>query len=87
MGASEAVREHVEALRREGQLDTQGEALAEIAFRLAGLLDVGEPVTMTASWTRELRQTLLDLAPKGTSGGDDDDAWLDGLSAEVRDSP
>ena len=87
MGASEAVTAHIEALRRERQLDTQGEALAAIAMRLAELLDVGQPVVMTASWTKELRQTILAMAPKGTPDGDDADSWLDGLSAEVRNPP
>ncbi len=80
-----AVDTHITALRREQQLDTHGEALAALARKLADLLDVGEPVMMTASWARELRQTLDALTPGGDSGdGDDDDSWVAGLPSPLR---
>jgi hypothetical protein len=79
-----AVTTHIEGLRAGGQLDTAGEALAAIALTLAAQLDVADPPTMTASWARELRTTLGELG----KGHDDSDAdsWLDGMSAEVRDT-
>lgn len=82
--ARDAVDAHVQALRQEQQLDTQGEALAAVAIRLADLLDAGEPVIMTGTWARELRSTLVALAPKGAAGDGDDDSWLVGLSASLR---
>lgn len=82
-----AVQDHVDALRSKGALDSQREALAALALNLAGLLDVGEPPTMTASWARELRATLVLL-----EAGEDDsdpDSWLDdiGGGAEVQHAP
>lgn len=73
-----AVQDHIEALRREGGLDTKDEALAALALNLAALLDAGEPPTMTASWARELRATLVLLQPEA-SGDSDPDSWLDNL--------
>lgn len=76
-----AVQDHVDELRQDGHLDSQGEALAVLALNLAGLLDAGEPPTMTAAWARELRATLAALRPEGGSGDGDPDAWLDSLTA------
>jgi hypothetical protein len=83
---AKAVTSHVEALRREQQLDTQGEALAALAVNLAKKLDVGEPMMMTASWARELRMTLAALSPREAADDGDDDSWLAGLPAAVRDT-
>lgn len=80
----QAVDQHIQALRQEQQLDTQGEALAQVAIKLADLLDAGEPVLMTGTWARELRSTLVALAPKGGAGDGDDDSWLADLSATLR---
>lgn len=82
----EAVDHHIQALEQENQLDTHGVALAAVAKKLADLLDGGEPVLMTGTWARELRSTLVALAPRGGAGGDDDDdSWLTDLSATLRD--
>lgn len=85
-GATEsAVDEHIAALRREHSLDTGGEAHAALALRLARLIDEGEPVMMTASWARELRATLVVLTKQEAPGDGDDDSWVAGLSASLRD--
>lgn len=84
-----AVEKHVEALRREQQLDTEGEVLAALALKLGELLDGGEPVTMTVAWARELRLALAALAPGGRGDdGDDgaDDSWLADLPSPLRDA-
>lgn len=93
------VAAHVEALRTEYPIDTYGEAFAATALRLAKLIDEAEPTPTISSWIAQLRGTLKDLGlapvgrPPGGEAGDDDDAeppdpdaWLDRLSAEVRDS-
>lgn len=84
-----AVQDHIEALGRDGVLDTQDVALAALALNLAALLDAGEPATMTASWARELRATLVMLRPEAGDGDGDPDAWLDSLGggAEVQHPP
>lgn len=88
LGACEgAVTAHVEALQRESQLDTHGEALAALAVNLAQKLDGGEPMMMTASWARELRMTLVALGPREAADDGDDDSWVADLPAAVRNPP
>lgn len=79
-----AVAAFVDSLRREQSIDTHGEALAALALTLAAKLDAGEPVMMTASWARELRQTLAALTVKVGDDSDDDD-WASSLPAPVWD--
>lgn len=82
-----AVQGHISSLRDAGLMDTAGEALAALALNLAARLDAPLPEGMkgdpTASWSRELRATLLALAPKEAPGGDDD-SWVAGLPAPVQ---
>lgn len=59
-----------------------GEALAEMSFALARVLDEG-PAMMSAAVNRELRLNLLELARLAVDGDDDFEA---GLSAPVFDS-
>jgi hypothetical protein len=78
-----AVEAQVRALRADGNLDLRGEALAQVALRLAGLLDGGKPPTMTAAWAKELRATLAELVPKEAADGDPDAAWVNDLGGCV----
>lgn len=71
-------------LRREDQMDSHGEALATLALTLAAALDGGAGMA-TAAVARELRATLDKLTE--SSHVDDDDDWVAGVSAEVRDTP
>jgi hypothetical protein len=59
-----------------------GEALAEMAFKLAQTLDEGAGLA-TAAVNRELRANLVELARMGVS---DDDDLEDRLSTPVRDA-
>lgn len=59
-----------------------GEALAEMAFKLAQTLDEGAGLA-TAAVNRELRANLVELARMGVSSDDD---LEDRLSAPVRDT-
>jgi hypothetical protein len=59
-----------------------GEALAEMAYRLARTLDEGAGLAVAAV-NRELRANLVELARMGVP---DDDDLEDRLSAPVRDS-
>lgn len=65
-----------------------GEALAEIAFRLAGLLDGGLQNMAVAGISRELRETLIELARLGVNDDDDFEAELSrpDVPASVRDA-
>lgn len=65
-----------------------GEALAAISFRLAELLDGPLLPMAVAGITRELRETLLELARLGVDDDDDFGAELSrpDMPAEVRDS-
>ena len=65
---------YVAGLREAGDLDLMGEALAQSALRLARVLDVGptQGEGTIAATARELRATLVELAPKGGEPDDDD---------------
>jgi len=80
---AQAVTNLVADLRREDQMDSHGEALATLALTLAGVLDDGVGMA-TAAVARELRATLDKLTE--SSHVDDDDDWVAGVSAEVRDA-
>lgn len=80
----QATRSHLEAVRREGQMDTRGEALAAGAVALSKLIDGADPPTSVAGWHREWRDTLAEIA-KEAPGGDDPDSWVAALSADIRD--
>jgi hypothetical protein len=66
-----------------------GEALAEMAFKLARTLDEGAGLAVAAV-NRELRANLIELARLGVEDDDDLDGALSapspGLPAEVRDT-
>lgn len=66
--------EYLAGLRKTGDLDALGEALAQSALRLARTLDVGpaQGEGTIAATARELRATLVELAPKGGDDGDSD---------------
>lgn len=59
-----------------------GEALAEVSFALARLLDDGAGLA-TAAVSRELRANLMELSRLADDGDDD---LADELSAPVRDA-
>lgn len=63
-----------------------GEALAAMSFRLAELLDGDVQPMAVAGMSRELRETLLELARLGVNDDDDLDAHLSrpSLPTEVR---
>lgn len=85
-----AVQDHVDALRSDGHLDTQGEALASIALALAAQIDAGDPPASTAPCAKELRAVLAQLEPEGDDDDGDPDGWLDTLGGggpEVRHAP
>lgn len=69
-GAIEAqVRADVEALITEHPM---GESLAEMAFRLARMLDDPSAKELAAAGiSKELRETLVELAAMGVDGDDD----------------
>lgn len=77
------VRADIEALMTEHPM---GESLAEMAFKLAAVLDGQVQHMATAGINRELRETLNDLASLGVNDDDDLEAELSrpGMSAEVR---
>lgn len=65
-----------------------GEALAAMAFKLAGLLDGSVQHMAVSGINRELRETLMELARLGVDDDDDLDAELSrpDVPAEVWDS-
>ena len=65
-----------------------GEALAEMSFNLARVLDEGAGLA-TAAVNRELRANLMELGRLADDGNDDlaDELSVPQLPAEVRDRP
>lgn len=66
------VAQHLRALRRAQPIDTWGEVLGASALNLAEQLDAGEPPTMTATWSRELRMILSDIGLSESGGSEPD---------------
>lgn len=81
-------RHRVEALiadlEREGPWDSRQAALGQLALTLADSLDVGMGLA-TAGVSKELRATIAEMVA-GRGGDDDDDGWVAGMSAPLRDA-
>jgi len=66
----------VSALVESLDLDELGVALARLALTFAAELDVADDSKTVPSLGRELRLTLLDLAPREVVDDGDPDSWL-----------
>lgn len=80
MSVTDAVQRFVDA---QGDLDELGQARAALALRLATVLDSGQGLMATAAISRELRETLADLAGEGNAN-DELGAFIADLSTAVR---
>ena len=83
MSVTEAVAAFVASCE---PLDELGRARAALALRLAEVLDSGQSLMATAAISRELRETLGQLAGEGRSVDDNFGSFIAGLSTAVRHS-